>query len=560
MKKIVLFAAAMILAMHGAAQNGEAPQWLQDLQNLNPGFIDSTLYYPLDTAAPNTRTYVIYFHQPMKHAVPDGTSFPMRALITVDNQMDPTTAVNHVYCTGYELDQTYVDNPDYTFKKNVNDCSEEIANRYRANFIAIEHRYFAFSAPPQCWTNLDDLRAEEAAEDFHNLFVALKKVLKGKWVMSGVSKGGITTLLQHTFHPEDMDIFVPYSAPFFDSDRDTTMQTYWYQNGWNQEYLDMFMSIRQQGVSDSTIYNIFYKMNCGGNTSAEHSDSLYGGFLTDIALFGFDEHTYSDTAAIRKQLAKNTQVMQQYGFTGYCDTVYAYMFEKNTFNLDSFGRWLDTLRAYPDANQMPRRQVARRRAYNPFGITEDEWWVRQNGKIVSNYAYSYQSKCELGYFDLRFNLIVGEQSAPAWNAAYKKYVGCLRDFENPWCKSLTFNRSLYDHAMAATLNATKPIILIYGEDDTWTGAAVKDEFVNGSNVKKFILPAQNHGVHFSSNTDVTQCDAIRAALDAVLGAPQDIEDVNYQPSVDSYQKILRNGRIFILRGDKTYTLTGAEVQ
>ena len=52
-------------------------------------------------------------------------------------------------------------------------------------------------------------------EDFHNLFGALKKVLKGKWVMSGVSKGGITTLLQHTFYPNDMDIYVPYSAPFF---------------------------------------------------------------------------------------------------------------------------------------------------------------------------------------------------------------------------------------------------------------------------------------------------------------------------------------------------------
>ena len=163
MKKIVLFAAAMILAMHGAAQNGEAPQWLQDLQNLNPGFIDSTLYYPLDTAAPNTRTYVIYFHQPMKHAVPDGPSFPMRALITVDNQMDPTTAVNHVYCTGYELSQSFVEDPDFTFKNETNTCAEEIANRYKANFISIEHRYFAYSAPPQCWTNLDDLRAEEAA-------------------------------------------------------------------------------------------------------------------------------------------------------------------------------------------------------------------------------------------------------------------------------------------------------------------------------------------------------------------------------------------------------------
>ena len=114
MKKIILLAITVLMAMHGVAQSETVPQWLLDLQSQNQGFIDSVLYYPQDPGAPNTRTYAIYFHQPMKHAVPDGPSFPMRALITVDNQMDPTTAVNHVYCTGYALYHTFVNNPDLT--------------------------------------------------------------------------------------------------------------------------------------------------------------------------------------------------------------------------------------------------------------------------------------------------------------------------------------------------------------------------------------------------------------------------------------------------------------
>jgi hypothetical protein len=280
----------------------------------------------------------------------------------------------------------------------------------------------------------------------------------------------------------------------------------------------------------------------------------------NVALFGYEEHTYSDTASIRKQLYKNTQVMQQYGFTGYCDTIYAYMFEKCSFNLDSMGRWLDTLRAYPDANQAPRKRVTQRRAFEPFGITEDEWWQKINGKIVSCNAYAYQSKCELGYYDLRYDLIVGEQAALGWNATFKKYVGCMRDFSTPWCASLTFNRNLYDRAMTATQTATKPIILIYGEDDTWTGAAVKDEFINGTNVKKFILPAQNHSVSFSSNTDQSQSNAIRAMLDAVLGAPQDIDQLPLQGGEGPVRKIFRDGQILILRGGKTYSITGAEVE
>ena len=42
--------------------------------------------------------------------------------------------------------------------------------------------------------------------------------------MSGCSKGGIATLLQHTFFPNDMDIFVPYVAPFFDTDPELCAQ------------------------------------------------------------------------------------------------------------------------------------------------------------------------------------------------------------------------------------------------------------------------------------------------------------------------------------------------
>ena len=91
---------------------------------------------------------------------------------------------------------------------------------------------------------------------------------------------------------------------------------------------------------------------------------------------------------------------------------------------------------------------------------------------------------------------------------------------------------------------------------------MKDEYINGTNVKKFILPGQNHGASFSSNTDIAKCDAIRAALDAVFGAPQSIENTPF-PSGDGWgeaHKFLRDGQILILRGNKTYTITGAEVR
>ena len=72
-------------------------------------------------------------------------------------------------------------------------------------------------------------------------------------------------------------------------------------------------------------------------------------------------------------------------------------------------------------------------------------------------------------------------------------------------------------------------------------------------------PAQNHSVHFTSGTDYGQCNAIRAVLDGVLGAPQGLEGVENQKPLSRSRKLVRNGQIYILRGGKTYTVTGMEV-
>ena len=553
MKKILLIVlCAVALQLHAQEQ---LPKWLSDLQTLNPGLIDSIHYYAATPKAPDTRTYVIYYNQPLKHSQSGSAHFPLRALITVYKNADPTTAVNHVYASGYSLMGDFLANPDASFAAG-NNCVTEIAHRYNANFIQIEHRYFQQSAPQNCWTNLDDLRAEEAAADFHNLFEGFKKVLKGKFVMSGVSKGGITTLLQHRFYPNDMDIYVPYSAPFFNTDRDTTMQQYWYTNGWNKEYLDMFMNIRRSGIyRRDNIFPAFLKMRGSADTKAAQ-DSVYWYYLSEIAVFGYQEHAYGDTASIRYQMYRNDSIMEAKHVQAYGDTVYAFMFDKSTFNLDQFPQWLDTLRKYPEPNQAPRFQ-RRQKHIRPFGITYNQWWGNDS---VDGAAYVYQAKRELGYFDYRFDLIIEDAAQAAeYNNYWKQQTGCLIDLESPFFRNLSFSADLYDATMTATQNATKPIVLIYGLDDAWTGGAVKDQFVNGTNVKKFILPAQNHMAFFSSNTDKAMCDAIRAMLDAALAPSQDLDDpIVHRPSPT--RKFLRDGHLLIERDGRIYNVQGVEVK
>lgn len=539
------------------------PLWLQELQSRNVGLIDSVVGYPADATAPDYRSYMIYYNQPLLHANPEDNRFHMRALVTVNIQNDITTAVNHVYFSGYSLSSEYLAKPDSVFRHVIN-RKNEIAHRYNANFIQLEHRYFQYSAPDECWTYLDPLTTEEAAADFHNLITAMKKVLKGKWALSGVSKGGITTLLQHTFYPEDADIFVPYSAPFFVSDRDTAMQTYWYSSGLTKEYNDFFMTLRKAGLDENPdqtkatnpIWSIYAKMSAVRNTP-QHMDSVFGRYLNTVAEVGFMEHAYEDSASIRAMLVKNDSILRAHHWTGYNDTAIAYIYWADGIRLDGIDEWLDALRNKRHPN------TPMRHSHMPFGVTEKEWWGQDKEHPELGSAYEYQSKRELGYYDHRFNLIAATtEAADAYNAYWKEKVGCARNISEPYFADLPFSPNLYNSAMETTRNASKPIVLLYGQDDTWTGAAVKDEFVNGTNVRKFILPEQNHWLRFNSDTDLTQCNAIRDILDEVLGSPQRIAPVCNQPEQNgvSTRKMLRNGQLYLNYNGHIYDVRGTRLQ
>lgn len=570
MKRITIFFALCAVCVCVAAKE-TLPQWAQELLKQNTGVIDSIKVVPLESQylydyfddpeeAVQTRTYIIYYNQPVRHSNPTGAHFPLRATLTVFNDADITTAVNHVNCGGYALDSVWVSEPDAQFAYySVNNSINEIAHRYHANYLYPEFRYFSFSAPERCYENLDDLRSEEAAEDFHNLFVALKKVMKGKWVMSGSSKGGTTTLLQHAFHPEDMDAYVPYAAPFFDTDCDTVMQKYWFNNGWTQEYLDLFMDIRRKALTRKDQIFPLYEKITKTYYPNESTDKLYGRYLISVGHLGFNEHAYQDTATLRKSKEYNEELFEDYGIEPYNDTVVAVIMINTKFRIESFGYWRDFLRT-GKAPAPPLHKSSDRAGYLPFGVTAEQWWANnENG--YTGQAYEYQARTELGYYDLRLDEISGPETGAAWNAQYRQYVGSLRDFDLEQYHSCIFNRSVYDRAVTTTQNAQKPIIFIYGADDTWTGAAMRDTYINGTNVRKFILPAQNHTVSFSANSDKAQCDAIRAMLDEVLlGTPQGIEEVSQQPSSVRVEKVLRNGQLLIRRGDTEYTVTGQRVR
>lgn len=150
---------------------------------------------PLETSEFSEK-YVTYFTQPLDHRHPEKGSFRQRVIVSHAGFDRPTVIVTEGYGAAYALRSQY---------------REELSKLLNANMIFVEYRYFLESTPePKDWQYLT---AENSADDLHAITTAFKNVYPGKWIATGISKGGQTTLLYRTFYPDDVDISVPYVAP-----------------------------------------------------------------------------------------------------------------------------------------------------------------------------------------------------------------------------------------------------------------------------------------------------------------------------------------------------------
>lgn len=150
---------------------------------------------PLETSEFSEK-YVTYFTQPLDHRHPEKGSFHQRVIVSHVGFDRPTVIVTEGYGAAYALRSQY---------------REELSKLLNANMIFVEYRYFLESTPePKDWQYLT---AENSAADLHAITTAFKNIYPGKWIATGISKGGQTTLLYRTFYPDDVDISVPYVAP-----------------------------------------------------------------------------------------------------------------------------------------------------------------------------------------------------------------------------------------------------------------------------------------------------------------------------------------------------------
>ena len=140
--------------------------------------------------------YVVMFKHQLDYKNSQAGKFNQRVIICHAGFDRPTVIVTEGYWADYAMRENYV---------------EELSKLLNTNVVFVEYRYFGKSMPNPC--NWNYLTVENSLNDLHQVRTALKDIYPGKWIATGISKGGQTTLFYRTYFPNDVDISVPYVAP-----------------------------------------------------------------------------------------------------------------------------------------------------------------------------------------------------------------------------------------------------------------------------------------------------------------------------------------------------------
>ncbi len=155
-----------------------------------PGMVSVT---ELATEQPGYRHFDLRLTQPVDHADPAGASFTQQMTLLHRGDDRPMILLS----TGYN--NYYGDNLG------------ELGRLLDANQLVVEHRYFGDSRPDDA--DWDYLTIEQAAGDHHVIRDLIGRVYPVKWLATGASKGGMTSVYHRRFWPDDVDGTVPYVAP-----------------------------------------------------------------------------------------------------------------------------------------------------------------------------------------------------------------------------------------------------------------------------------------------------------------------------------------------------------
>lgn len=386
------------------------------------------------TMATGYRFFTFVYDQPVDHANPSGAHFSQRMTLLHRDYAAPVI----VYNSGYNVSSR--------------GGRAEITRLVEGNQLSLEYRYFAPSRPdPADWTKLD---IEQAATDQHAITQALKARIyhPNKWLTTGASKGGMTSLFHRRFYPGDADGTVAYVAPFD------------YPGDQVQSADNRFIKFLDTVGTDPT---------CRQNLKDFQNEVLARRAAMKTRMEPLAAYTLlGEDRALEFAVEELPFIFWQYGSQSDCASIPAhtatddavFTFFDNTISIASYG----------DAD------------------------------LATYLPYYHQCATQLGYPIDDESYLVG-LTAPGADTA-QAYIPTDQNIVVP----------AYDQGAAMTdvqswiSNSGSQLLLIYGQNDPWSSGAVDLGTAGQRDSFKFIQAGGNHGSSIAGLATADQATAIDA--------------------------------------------------
>jgi len=151
-----------------------------------------------------TKAFQIVLKQPLDHKNPSAGTFKHYLYLSHTDTKMPTVLITEGY--------------------NANPSTYELSKILKGNQVQVEYRFYGKSRPDTIpWQYLKN---DQAIEDYHKLVTKLKRLYTGKWIATGISKGGETVLIYKSKYPWDVEVAVPYVAPLINGQEDTRTEAH----------------------------------------------------------------------------------------------------------------------------------------------------------------------------------------------------------------------------------------------------------------------------------------------------------------------------------------------
>jgi len=149
-----------------------------------------------------TKAYQLVLNEPLDHNNPEAGTFKHYVYLSHVEETMPVVLVTEGY--------------------NARPRTYEMSKILKGNQVQVEYRFYGKSRPDSIpWQYLTN---DQTVEDYHQLVTKLKRLYTGKWISTGISKGGETVLIYKSKYPWDVKVAVPYVAPLIDGQEDPRTQ------------------------------------------------------------------------------------------------------------------------------------------------------------------------------------------------------------------------------------------------------------------------------------------------------------------------------------------------